>query len=527
MKISGFGLLLSAAVCLNATMVLAKTMVRVETVTGQVWDGEIVSENAKEIVILGKGGQFSVPRSVIKTIARTEQTAPDTRQPVGPPIATSVDLLRLHGSNTIGAQLGPDLLNAFGKQKKYTSSHEEPGLQPDERMIIMDAAESSGSMKAEVFAHGSGTAFTDMIAGTTDIGMASRPVTAAEVEALKSAGVGDMTQPGAENIIALDGITFLINRNNPVKSLTLEQLHDLMTGVKTNWAAVGGPNLPVKIYSRDQKSGTFDLVKEKILGHDGKLAASAKLYESSEDLSDAVAGDASGLGFAGFAYVRNAKPLPIDGGCGLPPSEPDVFVVKTEEYPLSRRLFMYVGNRRSDLVNQFLAFASSPAANSITEAAGFVGLEPGLAPAALTDARLTRLSTGMTVTPTGRDIRPERDQELNTLKGAQRLSITFRFAIGQSSVDSRSSTEFDRLARWVHASAPDKQIVFVGFSSTDGDYSGNVALARRRAGEIEATIRKLGVTNTKSIGVGPIDQVVCEADAASANLNRRVEVWVK
>lgn len=528
MRVSQFAMLLAAALSISAAFAQTKKTVRVETVTGQTWEGEVVSDTDKELVLRGTGGQFPIPRAVIKSV--TDVVAPPPPAPPSAPKAAvmeapSVQTIRMHGSNTIGAQLGPDLVTAFGKSLKYTSAHNEAGAQPDESTIVMDTPESNKSLRAEVFAHGSGTAFTDMLAGATDIGMASRPVNAQEAEALRAANMGDMTHQGNENIISLDGITFLVHQSNPLKGMTIAQLHDLMTGVATNWSQVGGPDLPVHIYSRDEKSGTFDLVKEKILGHGGKLAASAKKYESSEDLSDAVAADPSGLGFAGFAYVRNAKPVPIDGACGLPPMEPNVFQVKTEEYPLSRRLFMYVPDKRAPLVDQFLAYAMSPAAAPIAEGAGFVNLEPTLAPAEMTQSELARL--GDLKTFNGRDPHVERDQLAGIVKGARRLSITFRFAVGQSGVDSRSSLEFERLRRWTQTEGTNRQITLVGFSSSDGDYGSNVYLSRRRAAEIEAGVRALGVTAVKSVGVGPIEPVACETTPESANLNRRVEVWVK
>jgi phosphate transport system substrate-binding protein len=523
-----FALVLSTALASHAALAQTRSTVRVETITGQTWEGEVVSDTPKELVLRGSGGQFPIPHAAIKSITKLEDRGARTAaKPIGQAIKTKVNLLRLHGSNVIGSQLAPDLVSAFGKQKKYTTSHEEPGTSPNERLIVLNAPESTESLRAEIFAHGSATAFLDMIGGTTDIGMSSRQPTPGELEALRGSVIGDVTQGASENIIGLDGIAFIVNPNNPIKSLSFEQLHDLLTGAKKNWSMVGGPNMPVTIYSPDLKSGTYELLKQKLMAPDGRLAPGAKLFESNEDLADAIASDASALGITSIAFVRNAKPLPIDGGCGIPPVEPDAFVVKTEEYPLSRRLYFYTGGQRSELTDQFIAFATAASASPIVETAGFVGLEPTLSTQAFSEARLSRLATGLTMTPGGRDMRPERDLELQTLKDARRLSITFRFAVGQTSVDSRSAMEFDRLARWSQSAGAGRQIILVGFSSTDGDYAGNVSLSRRRAAEIEAGVKRLGVANTKSIGVGPIDQVVCEADAASANLNRRVEVWVK
>lgn len=523
MRVSKFALLISAAFCFHSAFAQAPSAVRVETTTGQTWEGKVISETEKEVILDSGSGQFPIPRAVIKSMTAIS-AAPAAPPPAAAPAPVAAGLFRLHGSNTIGAQLGPDLATAFGKTRKMSQAHDEPGAKPDEKTVVMDAPESTQQLRAEIHAHGSGTAFTDMLAGKADIGMASRPVSSAEVEALKAAGFGDLTKPGNENVIAMDGITFLAHPTNTVKSLTLAQLHDLMSGAKTNWSEVGGPNLPIHVYSRDQKSGTFDLVKEKILTG-AKLAPGTKVFESNEDLSDAVAADPSGLGFSGFAYIRNAKPIQIDGACGLAPSSPEVFDVKAEEYPLSRRLFLYAGDKRSPLVDEFLAFAIAPESNAIANNSGFVSLEAALAPQSYTQALMTHLATPQVLN--GRDTRVERDLLANNLKGAQRLSITIRFGIGQSGLDSLAATAMDRLQFWLKGPGAGKQLILVGYSSADGDYGANVYLSRRRAAEIEANVRKLGVTATKSIGVGPIEPVACDGPADGPNLNRRVEIWAK
>lgn len=441
--------------------------------------------------------------------------------PPGSPPQVPANLLRLHGSNTIGAQLGPDLFLAFGRQKKLDTAHEEPGAQAEERTLVLQGAENANTLHGEIFAHGSGTAFVDLLGGKTDIGMSSRPITAEEVGKLRDAGVGQlMTKPGNENVIALDGITFLVHKSNLVKALSIAQLHDLMTGAKTNWSEVGGPNLPVHIYSRDEKSGTFDLVREHIIGKGSKLSASAKLFESSEDLSDSVAADPSGLGFTGFAYVRNARSIPIAAACALPPSEPSVFLVKNEEYPLARRLFLYVGDKPSALAQDFLKFALSSATNTIAEHAGFVSLEPTLGTDQYTQAMLAR--------PPVFPMSGAEMQAFQSLaRGAQRLSITFRFDIGRSTLDSKAEADLARLRDWARDQGKGRTIILVGHASGDGIYVGNVALSQRRAAEVAGRLAALGVSVSKTIAVGPAVPVVCDGKPEDANLNRRVEVWVR
>ena len=80
-------------------------------------------------------------------------------------------MLRLQGSNTIGAQLAPALAEAFLKAQ---------GTQ--DVQVIHDSAEMirvvGGGKTIAIEARGSATAFAGLAAGQCEIGMASRPVKA-------------------------------------------------------------------------------------------------------------------------------------------------------------------------------------------------------------------------------------------------------------------------------------------------------------------------------------------------------------
>src|SRR5271163_225613 len=119
-------------------------------------------------------------------------------------------VLRLHGSNTIGAELVPALAVAFLKaQGAQDISTKSPG--PDE--FTVTGTENGKPTAIEIQAHGSATAFKDLVAGSCDIGMASRKIQAAEVSNLSS--LGDMTGPASEHVLGLDGLAVIVNRSNP------------------------------------------------------------------------------------------------------------------------------------------------------------------------------------------------------------------------------------------------------------------------------------------------------------------------
>ncbi|MBP5378427.1 MAG: substrate-binding domain-containing protein [Ruminococcus sp.] len=56
--------------------------------------------------------------------------------------------------------------------------------------------------------------------------------------------------------VALDGFVFITHKDNPVDSLTVEQIQDIYSGVITNWKDVGGNDEEIIAYQREKNSGS-------------------------------------------------------------------------------------------------------------------------------------------------------------------------------------------------------------------------------------------------------------------------------
>jgi glucose/mannose transport system substrate-binding protein len=289
-------------------------------------------------------------------VIATASTAAATPVPTPERPARQV-ALRLHGSNTIGRELVPTLCEDFLKYQGATSVQRKPGTREDEVDIeAVLPSESSEPVTFEIESHGSSTAFADLASGKCDIGMSSRQVKPDEAQRCASAGLGDMSSPGCENVIGLDGIAVLVHKNNPVSSLTKQQIADIFSGRITDWSQVGGTAGAIYLYAPDEKSGTLDIFKSVILGS-RPLSFRASRFEDSVRLSDAVASDTNGIGFVGSSFTRNCKGLAISDVNGKP-QLPTTFAVSIGDYPLSRRLYLYVpANTQNKWARKFVDFA--------------------------------------------------------------------------------------------------------------------------------------------------------------------------
>lgn len=416
-------------------------------------------------------------------------------------------VLRVSGSNTIGAALGPALAEDFLRQRIGATGVKTVRGDKDDEVRVQGIFPGESSVKTiEIHAHGSATAFEDLSKSLCEVGMASRKIK--PEEAANLASLGDMTSAASEHVVGLDGIAVIVSKANPIRSLSKDQISRVFAGELAEWKQLGGPNAGINIYARDDKSGTYDTFKALVLGG-RKLAPNARRFEDSRELSDAVAKDPSGIGFIGLPYIREAKAIAVSEN-GAHPFLPNHFTVSTEDYALSRRLFLYTAASPSnDLARRFVDFALSPQGQDIVDKIGFVGqnVAPTQGAAIPSDA-------------------PERYRQLTT--GATRLSLDFRFRTGSSDLDNKALTDLDRVVSFLtdlHYSG--QNILLFGFADTTGTAQVNDALAKNRADAVAQQFEQRGVNAAAVIGLGSQLPVASNETPEGREKNRRVEIWLR
>jgi phosphate transport system substrate-binding protein len=116
------------------------------------------------------------------------------------------------------------------------------------------------------------------------------------------------------------------------------------------------------------------------------------------------------------------------------------------------------------------------------------------------------------------------------IESAQRLSVTFRFNTGSTSLDNRAIEDVGRLAEYIRANPDEaKRIMLFGFADPQGNFDLNLELSRGRALQVANALSALGIAVQQSqvYGFGVIAPVSCSDSDAALEKNRRVEVWVR
>ena len=419
-------------------------------------------------------------------------------------LATAADL-RIQGSNTIGANLGPALVRAMLAEQGLHDIHNVPVIPPNEHSIVGTTAQGQ-QIRVDVAAHGSGTGFTALAAGRADLVASSRPIKDRELVDLEP--LGDLKSPGAEQVIAIDGLAIILHPHNPLNQLNTEQLAQIFSGQISRWEQLGGTGGAIHLYARDDQSGTWETFKELVLNRNGQpLSSTAQRFESSEELSDAVSHDPQAIGFIGLPYIREAKAVALVDGASQP-MLPLSSLIASEDYPLSRRLFFYLPPAANNpWAKALVNFTQSPQGQAIVGQNGFVA-QSVQADSVLPGAHM-----------------PQDYQALT--REAQRLSVNFRFEEGSASLDNKARQDLLRVVDYLSAHGKlDKQVTLVGFGDAKDDPQRAQLLSRLRAMAVRRELVKSGVVPREIRGYGAQMPVAANTEDEGRLKNRRVEVWV-
>jgi len=239
------------------------------------------------------------------------------------------------------------------------------------------------NISVQVTGGGSGTGIAALLNGTTDIANSSRDIKDVEMEKAKSLGINPQQYK-----VALDGLAVIVSPDNQVGTLSISQISDIFTGKITNWKDVGGKNLQIVLYGRENSSGTYEFFKDHVLGKDknGKqndYSASTQVLQGTAALGEAVAKDVKGIGYGGVGYFAQRNDVKIisvkenkDSEAYSPVNEGKVQyeLIWSKKYPISRYLFCYANSNIKQEAKSFLDFIISPEGQNLVREMEYIPL---------------------------------------------------------------------------------------------------------------------------------------------------------
>ncbi len=166
---------------------------------------------------------------------------------------------------------------------------------------------------------------------------------------------------------AMDALSVYVHPENPVSSLTMEQVRGIFSGAIASWDAIGGNRQPIEVFVRNPESGTGWYFREHVL-LGMPYSSMATECNGTEAVVNAVGHHPNGIGYGGTAYGPNLRHLAIDGVA------PTLENVRNDRYPITRYLYFITVDQPKGDIQKFINWTLSEEGQRIAQEAGFIPL---------------------------------------------------------------------------------------------------------------------------------------------------------
>lgn len=204
---------------------------------------------------------------------------------------------------------------------------------------------------------GSGAGLESLASGSVDIGNSSRHL---KDEELSGGAV--------ENVVAIDGIAVIEDKENTVADISAEDLAKIYTGEISNWSELGGKDEAIVVIGREAGSGTRDAFEELLEVADN--CAYAQELDSTGAVLAKVASTPGAIGYVSLDVVDDSViAISIDG------TEPTEEKILEGNYLLSRPFVMATNGEisaQNDLVKTWFDYMKSEDGKSVISQVGLI-----------------------------------------------------------------------------------------------------------------------------------------------------------
>ena len=194
----------------------------------------------------------------------------------------------------------------------------------------------------------------------------------------------EMASEGApldQKAIGRDALVFIVNEDNPVQSLSQQQLRDIYAGKITNWNEVGGTDSPIVAFQRSEDSGSQTLF-QKLLIQGGELMEAPTELAPTEmgGLVDSLAeynNSANAIGFSVYYYIDQMYSKPGLRLLAVDDVLPSNDTIADQSYPLCNEFYAAVrqDSPEGSPERKVYDWLSTDAGRACIERSGYVAVQ--------------------------------------------------------------------------------------------------------------------------------------------------------
>jgi phosphate transport system substrate-binding protein len=219
----------------------------------------------------------------------------------------------------------------------------------------------------------SGAGIAGLINGTVDIVNSSRAMKEKEIRLAKKRG-----RDPVQHIVGYDALAIYVHKNNPIKSLTFEDLSEIFgeSGRTSRWTDLGVvvsgcPRQNILLIGRQNTSGTYTYFRKTVLGTQ-YYKWDMRSMLSPRDVVAEVEKNPCAIGYSSLVYDNSNLNAVCVGrndrsGCAYP----SLLTARDGSYPLSQPLYMYSGNKPVGVIKAYLDWVLSDEGQCILHTHGY------------------------------------------------------------------------------------------------------------------------------------------------------------
>lgn len=213
----------------------------------------------------------------------------------------------------------------------------------------------------------------NVLRGTVDLVIATHP-SEEELKTAEEKGIELILEP-----VCYDAFVFITHKDNPVESLTVQQIKDIYSGKIKNWKDVGGKNEKIRAFQREANSGSQTAMERLVMGGTDMIdPIEVKVIEGMGELVDAVAeyeNETASLGYTYRYYIDNLykndeiKTIAVEG---VSPTDDNI---RSAAYPYTTNYYGVIRKEDENNVGgKFLRWILSEEGQKCVSQAGYIAM---------------------------------------------------------------------------------------------------------------------------------------------------------
>ena len=214
-------------------------------------------------------------------------------------------------------------------------------------------------LRINVQTGGSSRGLADTRQGTADMGMVSRKLKSSEHDV-------------QSHLLAKDGVSIIVHKDNPIQELTLAQIKDIYLGNINNWQSLNGIDKKITVINKAEGRSTLEVFLAFFHLKNTNIKPDIVIGDNEQGVK-LVSRNPNAIGYVSIGTAEynvkagtSIKTLPLNG---VPATTEKL---ASGEFPLSRELNLITKGKPSSLAQLFIDFSKTEEAKKIIREFGFV-----------------------------------------------------------------------------------------------------------------------------------------------------------